>query len=182
MTAIHALAFFQHASGVQRLLHFDEGQRHAVDQQGDVRAEFVFAVHERQFGDDMPTVVGEVVEIDHPQVAACGQTLVESLAQVFVLQVEMDVVEQAAQVGGICPRIDAGKRRQENVREDVVARIPSHFLQREISVAQPGQMQERRDLDPGILIELRHPALLDQFDAIRRKEPRSPPVARLPQR
>ena len=61
-----AVALGQHAFAVVGFLDLDEDQRHAVDEQGDVRPELVVAVLAGQLGDDMEAVVVEVLEVDQP--------------------------------------------------------------------------------------------------------------------
>ena len=82
MAAIHAPALFEHTAGVHALLHLDDCQRQAIDQQGDVGAEVVLAVFEGKFGGDVPVIVVEIVEIDQTHARACGEALVKSLAEI----------------------------------------------------------------------------------------------------
>ena len=59
-----AVALGQHTFTVVGLLDLDEGQRHAVDQKGDIRTELVVAVFASQLSDDMEAVVVEVFKVD----------------------------------------------------------------------------------------------------------------------
>ena len=61
---VDAVAFRQDAFAVIGFFDLDEHQRHAVDEQGDVRPEFFVAVLAGQFGDDMKAVVVEVRKVD----------------------------------------------------------------------------------------------------------------------
>lgn len=156
MPAIHALALLEHATRVHGLLDFDERQRHAVDQQGDVWPEFVFAIDERQLGDNVPEVVVQVGEVDQADTRASGQSLVKAPPQIITLEVKLDLVEESGYFIAPHSGIDAQDGLLEQLGKNVVARIPVGLLQRQIVVAKPGQMQDRRDLDPRVFVEGRH--------------------------
>ena len=156
MAAGHALALLQHSARVHGLLDLDERQWHAVDQQGDVGTEFVLAIDERQLGDDMPAVVGQVFEIEQAHSAARGQQLVEDAAEILARQRQLDLVDQGRDVRTLQRGVDAQDGVGKDLGEQVVARIPLRGLQRQVAVAQPCQMQQRGNLDPGIFVERGH--------------------------
>lgn len=94
----HPLAFCAYTAFVIGLFNFDKYQRHAVYQQGDVRAEFFVAVDAEQFGYDMEAVVVEILEIDQLDAGAADEAFVKLPSQVFVVQLDGDVGQQAARV------------------------------------------------------------------------------------
>ena len=85
----------------------------------------------------------------------------EGAAEVVTLQRELQLVEQGRHVLGAQLRVDAQDRLFEVLREDVAARVTSAVLERKVAVAKPGEMQQRRDLDPRILVEDGHPGAPD---------------------
>jgi hypothetical protein len=131
-------------------------QRQAVDEQDDVGPEVVLAVLERHFGDDVEAVVVELVEVDQTQAGAGRQTLVEGLAEIFVLQVEMNVVKEPTDIAALESRIDTGDGGLEDPGKDVVASVPVGGFQRHVLIAEPGQVQQSWNLDAGIFVECTH--------------------------
>jgi hypothetical protein len=59
-----AVALGQHTFTVVGLFDLDEDQRHAVDQEGDIRTELVVAVFAGQLRNNVEAVVVEVFKVD----------------------------------------------------------------------------------------------------------------------
>jgi hypothetical protein len=119
----------EHAFAVVGLLHLDECERHAIDEQGNVRPKFIVAVLAGQLGDDMKAVVVEVLEVDQPSARALGKAVVEGLSKVFVVQEQFDVGQQPGDVICCQFRVDACDGFAEKRGEDIGLLIPGRALQ-----------------------------------------------------
>ena len=95
---IDTVAFCQNAFAVVGLFDFDEHQGHAVDQQNDVGPELFVAVLVGELGDDVKTVVVEVLEVDQLGAGALSKLVVEGLAKIIVVQREFDIRQQTVYV------------------------------------------------------------------------------------
>ena len=85
-TFAHALPLFADAAFVVGLFDFDKDQRHAVYQQGNVRAEFFIAVDTGQFGYNVEAVVIKILEVNQLIAAGLiGEAFIKLLPQVFVI-------------------------------------------------------------------------------------------------
>ena len=63
-----------------------EGERHAVDEQRDVWAEFVIAVLAGDFGDGVEGMTVEIFEVDELEAADVEQAFVKGFAEIFVFE------------------------------------------------------------------------------------------------
>ena len=143
-----AMALGQHAFTVVGFLHLDKGQRHAVDEQGDVGPKLVVTVFAGQFRNDVEAVVVEIFEVDQAGAGAFGEPVVKRFTKVLVIEQEFDVRQQAGNVIRTQFRIDAGDGFVEERWEDVGVDVPSGVFQGQIAVTQPHQVQDAGDFDP----------------------------------
>ncbi len=83
---IHAVSFRNHAAHVIGLLHFDEDKGKAIDEQRDVRSEFVLISLASEFRCTMIGVVLWMVIIYQLDRRNSFQALIEALANIVIIQ------------------------------------------------------------------------------------------------
>ena len=115
---IHPLAFGHHAAYVVRLLDLDKNKRESVDEQRNVGAETFIAVLASEFRRAMVRVVFRVFKIDQAKRRIVGQTLVELLAQIVVIQFLQNVRKHALRRNSRS-RIQLLELLRKNVHKDV---------------------------------------------------------------
>ena len=77
----------------------------------------------------MKAVVVEVGKVNQPNAGALGEPFVEGLAEVFVVQQELDVGQQAVDAIGFYARVDSGNRGAETLRKDIGFFVPDNTFQ-----------------------------------------------------
>ena len=95
----------------------------------------------------MKAVVVEVGKINQPNAGALGEPFVERLAEIFVVQQELDLGQQAIDAIGFYAGVDSGNRGAEKLRKDISFFVPDGSVQGEVAVAQAHQMQDAGNLD-----------------------------------
>jgi len=107
--------------------YFNEGQRHAVDKQRDIRPELVVTALTGQFRYHMKTVVAEVAEVDQFYPGTGGEHPVKWFTQVFIVQRQGDIFQQPLYRTILNFGIDAPDTVWKQVRKNIGALIMSWF-------------------------------------------------------
>ncbi len=147
------VALGQNPFAIVWLLHFNEEKGHTVDQQGDIGPELVITVFVGQFGDDMKAVVGEIGKVNQPDGGAFREPFIKSLAEIFIVEQEADIGQQALDIVIINAGVDPGYGGREELREDVALFIPFGTPEGEVLVTKPDQMQNAGYFDSRIFTE-----------------------------
>ena len=116
---VDAISFRKNTFLIVGLLHFDESQRHSVDQQCNIRTEFILAVFVSQFCNNMERIVAEVFIVNQSYARSSIKHIGKSLAQVFIVKRKRNVLEGLLNIGWFNTRIDPKNTFFENVSEDV---------------------------------------------------------------
>lgn len=107
--AVDAVPLGEDAVAIVGFLHLHEEERHAIDQERDVRTELIIAVSVGEFGDDVESVVVKIFEVDEADPIGAEESLVEGLAEVFVVEEEGDFLKRAMDFVVGRGRVDAGE-------------------------------------------------------------------------
>ena len=140
-TGDDTVAFGQNPFAIVWFLDFNEEKGHTVDQQGDIRPEFIVTILVGQFGDDMEAVVGKISKVNQPDGGAFSEPFIKSLAEILIVEQEPHISQQALDVVTLNTGIDACNGCGEQLREDVGFLIPFCMFEGEIVVAKPDQMK-----------------------------------------
>jgi hypothetical protein len=103
------MALGEDAVAIVGFLHFHEEKWHAIDQERDVRTELIITVSVGEFGDDVESVVVKIFEVDEADPIGAEESLVEGLAEVFVVEEEGDFLKRAMDFVVGRGRVDAGE-------------------------------------------------------------------------
>ena len=115
---VHPLAFGHHAAYVIRLLDLDKHERKPIDEQRNVGAKTFIAILATKFRRAMVRVVFRMFEINQAKRRVAGQTLVELLAQIVVIQFLLNVRKHALRRNSRS-RIQLLELLRKNIYKDV---------------------------------------------------------------
>ena len=149
-----AVALIKDAVAVVGLFDLDEDERETIDGQGDVRAELLVVFLAGELGDDVVGVPVQVLEVDDLQPGGGGDLLVELLAEVFIVQGEVELTEGVVDFYRRGRGIDGGDALAEEGGDDVAGLLILQCLEGQVSVTQPREVEDRGDFDPGVFVEL----------------------------
>jgi len=158
---VHPIIFRLDSVLIIRAFHFDKCQRDAIDQDRDVRAEFVLTIDAGKLGCYLPSVSFRMIEVNQRNaIVSFEQIIVELLTQIFCVQYLLEILKQSIDLNfGKRSAIQTADGITKCIDKDIGISVVSILFERNVLISQPRQVKKSWDLY-ALILRSAHPCHL----------------------